>query len=883
MTKSSFLFALLGWAGLAPAASAGVTPALVADIDPRFSSAGSMPHDFVSLNGRVMFVAGEDDDIRLWSTAGVPGDPVRLGPDDLTAVYYGPSVAGSLAYFTGCTTGGACGLWATGGTSAGTRRLFGFAGRSFQPVTAVAPAGLPHTLVLFTASGDEALWRTDGTPGGSRRVGMAATRLRDLVSFRGKGWFFADLPNADGALFSTNGLPGGTKRVGAATEGRRPLVVGDHLLFLAGDDGEDLWSSDGTPAGTRKLGTFSLLDDSIAVAQGRAFFIASTPSGDPPALWITDGTVAGTRKILALSGGSGRLVPLGGKVAFTNTDPTAGTELWMSDGTAAGTRRVKDLWPGPDSGVTDLGISSLGRIWFAGTTPRGSELWTSDLTPAGTRLVRDLCRGSCGSAPRGWLAAGGRVYFIADGTGFFRGIWGSDGTAAGTVRVNVSDFGQQIVGASLANSKVVLEGFDETRGSEPWVTNGTLAGTRLLADLDSDNLYGSDPLLLGAAGGRLFFLAFGHQLWVSDGTEAGTLKALDQVPGFSPQIAASEADGRLVLFAESGLIGSDGTPAGSGPLLPEGTTAEGRFLRAGDRLFFLGADPMHGLELWVTDGTPGGTLRLTDFVPPSPFRPKSGPPGLLALGDKVVVPVLSPLGGEELWISDGTPGGTQPLHANYPFLEEPLAAALAQPAPFAGSWYFLSSKGEQGAANLWRTDLTQGGTTAVRSLALSNPAAGTWRLYPLPHQLLAFGRSTVLGDALWTSDGSAAGTHVVGETDLRAEVEPAVFDQRLWFQGAIGRLWVTDGTAEGTRAFSTDPERPIEEPLALHVVGDRLVIASLGEFLATDGTEAGTTLIDFPGEIPNFNTFRPLGINGRMFFPWNDLQHGPELWVIRPE
>jgi ELWxxDGT repeat protein len=881
-------------AALSLAPSFAVTPYMVADIDPRFMSDDSQPARFASVAGRVVFIAGGG--VSLWGTQGSAGDPALLLPETLH-VRTGPVAAGGRAFVTACDNS-SCGLFATIGTPAGTIRLAGFPNLFFSTMEAVAPAGLPRTLVTLNAGtgNGTVIWRTDGTPAGTRKVGMTARNPRELVAFRGKGWFFADLGNVEGALFSTDGL-NGTRRIGTSIGGSRLTAVGNRLVYYAG---QEIWGSDGTPEGTRRFAALSGFGSSfrppIVVAGSRAFFF--NVDGSRRELWATDGTLAGTSTIVSVDGESPTdLRALGAKVAFVGRDDARGLELWASDGTTAGTRRIKDICPGTCGGVFQLGVSALGRIWFAGFSPdRGIEVWTSNLTTAGTHQVRDLCPGSCSSVPAHWFASGGRVYFVGQGGSDAR-LFASDGTAAGTLAVGVttsSSFSDTLDAAPLAGASIVYAGFDAEHGVEPWISNGSPAGTRRLADLQFDNRTGSNPRSFAAAGGRAFFFAedgvHGSELWVSDGTEEGTQLADDLVPGpgsTNQDLAASEAGGRLVLFLRMGfnqydLVGSDGTPAGSAHLLPDGVRADGRQARVGDHVFFVGIDDSHGAELWATDGTPGGTTRLSDLVPPDPFRPDVGLPIFLALGNQAVAPVLSPAGGEELLISDGTVAGTRSIDESYPFLEGPLQIAQSPLVVFGGRFWFVAAETGGDTATLWRTDLTVSGTVPIGPLDLSRAGSGRWSLVPLGGKLLVFGLATGLGDALWTSDGTAAGTRVVGPVSFGQGVSPVAFAGRLWFANSFGELWSTDGTAAGTLRALDAADRTIETR-TLAVLDNRLVIATSGGFYESDGTPAGTVRIEVPGRPFPFSSFSALSVGDRIFFTWDDLVHGPELWALRPD
>ncbi len=82
----------------------------------------------------------------------------------------------------------------------------------------------------------------------------------------------------------------------------------------------------------------------------------------------------------------------------------------------------------------------------------------------------------------------------------------------------------------VVGDKIFFTANDAVNGEELWITDGTVAGTKMVKDINSGT-NGSDPKYLCAAGGKVYFSATtaanGTELWVSDGTEAGTQLASD--------------------------------------------------------------------------------------------------------------------------------------------------------------------------------------------------------------------------------------------------------------------------------------------------------------------------------------------------------------------
>jgi ELWxxDGT repeat protein len=200
------------------------------------------------------------------------------------------------------------------------------------------------------------------------------------------------------------------------------------------------------------------------VAGDALYFVAWTPgSGDE--LWKSDGTTGGPIRVKALNPGAGSVFPayltsVNRKIFFITLDEFAsGSQrygLWVSDGSEGGTVRLKDFAIGPDrlppSSLTSVGgvLSPFAlndvngdHFFFAYKGADGLGLWKSDETADGTVRVKDINPGSGSSHPASLTAIDGRLFFTADNGTSGREQWTSDGTAQGTVRVKVIAAGAQ--------------------------------------------------------------------------------------------------------------------------------------------------------------------------------------------------------------------------------------------------------------------------------------------------------------------------------------------------------------------------------------------------------------------------------------------------------
>jgi ELWxxDGT repeat protein len=113
------------------------------------------------------------------------------------------------------------------------------------------------------------------------------------------------------------------------------------------------------------------------------FWADDGTTGSEP--WRTDGTVAGTYRLGDIYPGRNWSSPseftyVDGVFYFSANDGTYGKELWRSDGTVAGTYRVTDINPGRPDGNPGWMIGNAGQLYFAATDDvHGTEPWVCGL------------------------------------------------------------------------------------------------------------------------------------------------------------------------------------------------------------------------------------------------------------------------------------------------------------------------------------------------------------------------------------------------------------------------------------------------------------------------------------------------------------------------
>jgi len=764
--------------------------------------------------------------------------------------------------------------------------------------------------------------------------------------------------------------PGSSTPYGFIRFGPRVYFAARDNHFEGVSPGTELWAT-GTAAGTTPIKDVNAgLDSSnpsrFVVVNGKLLFNAQTssfvPGGD---LWATDGSNTGTTLIANFEGRAswtpGERIAYHDKMLFTAGDDPHGRELWITDGTLGGTRLLKDVVPGVEGSDPRAFVVFNDFVYF-GTA--GGGFWKSDGTEAGTVSVNPSIVVSEA------VVAGSRMFLAANS--FQTGIepWVSDGTAAGTHVIAETAPGVEgsISGLTVFGDRILFTAVDAEHGAELWITDGTAAGTHIVRDINPGPAGGVNASSsIAVAGNVAYFSATtaseGQEIWKTDGTEGGTAIVRDILPGSEGSAPAGMvAMGTQVFFVASNgtdrtLWVTDGTNAGTKQVkttqrLAVGTSSlGGPVLTAIDGvLYFAGANSQNGYEPWKSDGSDAGTSMLLNIAIDS--EPSSDPRNLTAIGNSLFFSAWDGTGPvtndgfalvRSLWRTDGTSGGTIKL------TDSPSSVKYT---PAGNSLFFSKNNG------MWMSDGTPEGTIAATAFAKRFPvnfnffinfvsgdkifalvsnsfnAPLTWATTTAPDApAVSLGirgdsfsdvAGRVLffsGTGLWTSDATLAGTYaVVPDLGQPVNIGQAVMGGRLYFikqtadgsslwrsdgtfEGttevkpftttigtltAAGRnlffiagtqLWVTDGTPSGTHAL---PATPIGSMAA---AGDRVIFAA-SEFITgqepwvSDGTAAGThLLLDVRTGEPNSGPTELTSIAGLVYFAAFDALHGNEPWV----
>jgi ELWxxDGT repeat protein len=752
----------------------------------------SPPHDFVEINGKLVFST------ETWATGNeiFVTDGTNAGTILLKNIYTGNSW-GSYASATHfeLSTGNfvsisyddnaSYGFYVTNGTAGGTTKVL-------APATIYSPFGMINGDLVFSgysSPNNVELWKTDGTIGGTtllKEIEAGGTgSYAGFAAQIGNKILFTATTAAEGTeLYVTDGTPGGTmllKDIYVGSQSSSPgqfAVVNGKAYFRASSatEGVELWETDGTPSGTQILkdinpGTGSSSPISLyEMNSSTLFFAAYNPTVSFATIYISDLTSSGTFGInhafaQTLNSETKTIFEFNGKAYFDAMDSSTGNPLWSSDGTAAGTTKITDLNPNITCSDINYMFSTNGSLFFTGTSDAsGKELFITDGTTAGTSVLKEIEPGS--------------------GSAFFGGLF-----------------------VKTPNNSVFFNAGNLATGTELWFTDGTTGNTKMVKDLTAGTgtTYIATMKVIPGTNSVIFAAAINGTSWgiyTSDGTNAGTLA----VPGvsnvsassvvFYPKassviFSATDSSNYKVRYYEYDPIGntatllnttyttdlaqnvaqynsrlglffyftkaagnvaqiwkSDGTPGGTVvvatiPNVGNNYGFSALFDTGTKQLFiYYNATTSWNIQLWETDGTNANTLLVKDFtgIAASTFIPSFFDNGIWYMNIPDIV------NGTELWKTDGTTSGTQLVKDINPGT---ASSSPSQFVAFNGKVYFSADDGTHGV-ELWETDGTTSGTVLFEDINPGSSSSSPSLLRVIAGKLYFVADKVLSGREVWT-------------------------------------------------------------------------------------------------------------------------------------
>lgn len=804
---------------------------------------------------------------------------------------------GNIAYFSADDGFHGGEPWITNGTGEGTFLL-----KDISPGATSSSAGLFTPLGSYVYFISETyhsnasaaqLWRTDGTTDGTQMILDGFYAVFNMVRFQDNLFLLVMDESRVIRLWKSDGTSQGTAPFGGPPVEGSMLVPAGNFLYFRGyqvTTGYELWRTDGTTQGTILLSDIRKGKDSSYPSNVRSFgnviFFSANDGTHGSELWKSDGTTQGTRLIKDISPGSASGVfsfnaPFGLKLGpffyFPANDGIHGTELWKTNGTPEGTALVADIRPGVGNSSPEIKAVFRNYLYFTATdSAHGQELWRTQGTAQSTALFKELVPATRGTS-FGDFQVTDRLYFEAAS-----GLWTSDGTNSRTIRIpkvlrteycdpTCSYFPLYRLGDSVI--------FPSTGSDYPdvelWISSGTATTTHRIKNIWVGNA-GSFPQPLAEIGGNLIFELSPsesvHQLMRTDGTASGTVPimsgggenatVIDGILWFS-----SQTNGQWLLYK----MDQSFEPK---PLdVFNDYNAPANFTKFKGEIYFSIIN-----ELWKTDGTPSGTMKITELVSGKDWFAISK---LLAVGDKLFI--LAASNGNALWTSDGSTGGTKLLRY---FPVKLITKIPADPIIAIGSNVYFLGSSSNGTEQLWKSDGTKAGTVLVKTIGASWPPASIEKFVSL-NNIIYFAAYT-RDFTLWRSDGTAEGTFgIVSPGD---PPDLLVWNNSLYLSAYVNApdgeshwsFFRSDGTATGTVELQKISAGPFASNGSLLFFGGRDQQHG-NELWMTDGTPQGTTLLKdiWPGYYssePGFLISTTTGI----YFSANDGGHGDELFRLTP-
>lgn len=397
-----------------------------------------------------------------------------------------------------------------------------------------------------------------------------------------------------------------------------------------------------------------------------------------------------------------------GKVFFTATHETYGTELFVSDGTTGNYELLKDINPGYGSSTPGEFTILNDQLFFTAYSPDyGLSVWKSDGTPQGTKMAY----GASYADPLNLMVFKGKLYFTTNLGSIIR----TDGTPGGTEVFYQSDYTYGRIATVIKNDQYI------------YFTSG---GRTIYRDDGSSRIDFLGPLSWEDVYFKHLFLVDNTLVAIKSSTYDNVIR----IYSISNDVLGDEVDDEWVLIKKL-----------DAPVY--GTQEIENFTNVSGELFFSFRTDFDNVtptdELWICDGTEAGTKMVKTFGwDPHYYESEMGM--FFAFKGKLFF-----RGGrsvnQALWTSDGTTEGTVKFHdiiLTPPYNDERTPVLVDE-----NKIYFSGGNGE--TVSLWSSNGTPEGTQKV--LDLEDDGGGPPHDFSFSNDVLYFVTSLQFLSTLWST------------------------------------------------------------------------------------------------------------------------------------
>lgn len=540
---------------------------------------GSLSQDWVvGLNGYAYFVAqsaANPDKAALWRTNGTPAGTSEVSLCHNSDCFFRPiqmTISGGKLFLVATNNASESSLWVIDGNSSTI-----FTQAKLQPSNdfPLVPYG---NGVVFSAN--KVIWFYDGTSSGTYSIDSFQNRkpnyIRQAVTL-GNAMLLA---GEDIYLISDHGRgPANIIKTGLLSapddfpDFGRPYdftPTNNGYYFMASRDDSHggrevrLMKID-TDGNVKEIYNFFALDESdykINSGKGNKIFVSrfarqrAVGEAAKNELWVSDGTGVGTFKIsnnntMHQYWRFNTSLFLDDHFYFSGYSDASGSELWRSDGTEKGTLQIKELGTGLPRAHKGNMVSSgrhlfhfLERKWIDNTRPTipnrtDIELWKTDaLTMQSSKLtsfdeMQFQANRNLSVVDNGvyfWLSSNDgyeKLNFYAEQTGTTTEL---ASVISGTCRYNQPSKGADLVIGARYFFQAPVPG--DAKTCQLWVSDGTKAGTQVISNFPALSGFEVSIGKMVAYNGELYFsvnsvapeyLGIDTTIYKTNGTIAGTV------------------------------------------------------------------------------------------------------------------------------------------------------------------------------------------------------------------------------------------------------------------------------------------------------------------------------------------------------------------------